>query len=199
VRDAAARREVVPLALAVGSVGIGACASLIVFFAVGGPFGFINDVGNAVLAVLTGALAVTWLRSTDLPSIWLRVTTAIAVAGVAFAVVGSVLVIFDITGYFLAGLVSASGFALIGAWIVAVNVSAGATSTINLSSGQGTLGVVAGSVMAIGIIDLAGVAMGIDDMDAAPGWLTAAGICWMGTYLLMPVWSIWLARSSQTH
>jgi hypothetical protein len=107
------------LAALVGLAGPVALVSLIALFIVGGPFGFINDVSNAALASLAGALAVVWLRSAERPGPSLRVATALALVGVAVAVVGSTLIIFDITGYFLAGLVSASGCALVGIWLLA--------------------------------------------------------------------------------
>ena len=143
------------LAAMVGWVGIVALVSLSVFFVVGGPFGFINDVSNAVLAALAGTLAVTWLRSAERPSFALRVATALAVVGVAAAVLGSTLIMFDITGYFLAGLVSASGFALVGTWLIAANLSAGKPPGIRASRPQTILGVVAGSVMAAGFVNSA--------------------------------------------
>jgi hypothetical protein len=181
----------------VGWVGILALASLIVFFLAGGPFGFINDVSNAVLAALGGTLAAIWLRSTSPSRPVLRVTTALALIGVAAAVIGSTLIIFDITGYFLAGLVSASGFALIGTWLIAANLSAERPPGISRSRPQTILGVVAGSVMAIGLVNVPGIAMGIDDQGAAPLWLLAAGPCWAGTYLLMPIWCLRLHRSAR--
>jgi len=190
------KRGLGTLALAVGCVSTAAFVSLIVFFVVGAPFGFINDVSNAVLAVLAGMLAAIWLRAVELPSSRLRVTTVIAFIGVAAGVVGSVLVIYDITGYFLAGLVSASGFALIGTWVIAANLSGGAPSTVTLSRRQALLGIVAGSVMVVGLVNVPGVVMGIDDQGTAPLWLLAAGPCWAGTYLLLPIWCLRLDRSS---
>lgn len=180
----------------VGWVGILALVSLIVFFIVSGPFGFINDVSNAALAALAGTLAVTWLRFAERPSPSLRVTTALALVGVAAAVVGSTLIIFDITGYFLAGLVSATGFALVGIWLIAANLSAEKPPGISPSRPQTILGAVAGSVMAVGLVNVPGIAMGIDNQATAPLWLLAAGPCWAGTYLLMPIWGLRLHRSS---
>ncbi|HEX6875229.1 MAG TPA: hypothetical protein VF165_06180 [Nocardioidaceae bacterium] len=194
--DQALARRVGSLAAMVGWVGIVALVSLIVFFIVGGPFGFINDVSNAALAVLAGTLAVTWLRSAERPSPSLRVATALALLGVAAAGVGSTLIIYDITGYFLAGLVSASGFALVGTWLIAANLSAGKPPGVSSSRRQTILGVVAGSVMAVGFVNVPGIVMGIDDQASAPLWLLAAGPCWAGTYLLMPIWSLRLHRSS---
>jgi len=124
LRDRAAAQRIRRLAAAVACVGILAFVSLIVFFVVGGPFGFVNDVSNAVLATLAGMLAATWLRATRQRSPRLSLATATALAGTVAAVVGSAMVIFDLTGYFLAGLVSASGFALVGTWLIAANLSA---------------------------------------------------------------------------
>jgi hypothetical protein len=65
----------------VGWVGIVALASLYAFLIVGGPFGFINDVSNAALALLAGMLAVTLLRSAERPSLSLRVAAALGARG----------------------------------------------------------------------------------------------------------------------
>lgn len=185
---ASSNRGIAILALVVGCTGIVALVSLVAFFAVGGPFGFINDVGNAALGVLAGTLAATWLRATTEPAARLRTTTALALVGGAAAVVGSVLVIYDITGYFLAGLVSASGFALIGTWVIAANLAGGAPLSITLTRRHSILGLFAGSVMLVGLVNVPGVMMGIDDQVTAPLWLLAAGPCWGGTYLLLPIW-----------
>jgi hypothetical protein len=40
-----------------GFVGLGTCVSLIAFYIIGGAFGAINDVGNAVFGVLSAVLA----------------------------------------------------------------------------------------------------------------------------------------------
>jgi hypothetical protein len=187
------------LALAVGVVGLGAWVSLLVFFAVGGPFGFINDASNGALAVCSGALATAALRSTLFPGKGLIVATSLAVVGTIVAVLGSVLVILGITGYFLAGLVSGTGFAFIGLWLVAVNHAPAAVTALRLPTRYLTrLGVVAGAVMAFGFINVPGIVMGLDDMDAAPGWLLVGGAGWTGAYLLLPVWSIWLSRSGSS-
>ena len=185
---ASSNRGIAILALVVGCTGIVALVSLVAFFAVGGPFGFINDVGNAALGVLAGTLAATWFLATTEPAARLRTTTALALVGGAAAVVGSVLVIYDITGYFLAGLVSASGFALIGTWVIAANLAGGAPLSITLTRRHSILGLFAGSVMLVGLVNVPGVVMGIDDQVTAPLWLLAAGPCWGGTYLLLPIW-----------
>lgn len=196
VRDQAVARRIGRLAAMVGSVGIIALVSLIVFFIAGDPFGFINDVSNAALAALAGTLAVIWLRTAKESGLSLRLTTALALVGVTAAVLGSTLIIFDVTGYFLAGLISAAGFALVGIWLIAANLSTAKPPGISPSGRQSILGVVAGSVMAVGLVNVPGIVMGIDDQAAAPLWLLAAGPCWGGTYLLMPMWCLRLHRSS---
>ena len=55
--DDARDRDTGRLALAVGAVAAGSAACLATFFAVGQPFGTINDIGNATAAVLSGGLA----------------------------------------------------------------------------------------------------------------------------------------------
>ena len=163
------------LAAAVAVVGAVSCVSLGLFFAAGGPFGRVNDVGNGLLGLLCGALALTTHRSGRLA------ITALALGGAAGAVLGSYLVMRDITGYFLAGLVSAFGFALIGLWLVVATRSGDLPGR---RSGQ-----TAGAVMALGMVNLPAVVQGLDDQDSAPAWLLAVGICWAGTYLLLPAWS----------
>jgi hypothetical protein len=186
------------LGLMVAVVGLGAWASLIVMFFVGEPFGLINDVGNGALALLSGVLATASLASTHSPGRGLTMATSVAVAGAVVAVLGSALIIFDITGYFLAGLVSGTGFALIGVWLVVLSRSNEAVSALRLSARLVMFGTVAGAVMAVGLVNVAGIVMGVDDMDAAPGWLLIGGAGWTGTYLLLPIWGIWLSRSEKS-
>jgi len=173
------------VAQALTAAAVATWASLIIFFIVGGPFGTINDLGNGVLAVLCAVLALLLG-----PRLRIAATT-VATAGAATSVVGSFLVMSDTTGYFFAGLVSAFGFGLIGIWLVVISRSG------DLPAARSAL--IAGVVMAIGIINVAGIVSGSDDQNAAPAWLAAAGVCWVGTYLLLPIWATRFARSSAGH
>jgi hypothetical protein len=182
------------LAIVLGAVGIGSWVSLVAFFVVEGPFGAINDLGNGALGLLSGILAVLLRRLgvRPKPGDGLLATGA-AVVGAVVTLVGSALVLSDSTGFFLAGLVSSSGFALIGLWLVMLGGWRG-FPTGGQESLRPSLGVVTGAVMAIGLFSVPGAVMGLDDMDAAPGWVTLGGISWLGTYILLPIWSIRLAR-----
>ncbi len=169
---------------AVAAVGV---LCLVVFTIAGGPFGFLNDLANAAVGLLSAALA--WLLQRGRANAWSLVA---AVIGALVMVLGSVLVIADITGWYLAGLVSAVGSALIGLWVLAINGMQ--PSVGELSSQLRKLGLVAGAVMLTGLLALPGVVSGVDDASAA-SWIVSAGlVSWLGTYVLYPVWCWLLGR-----
>lgn len=182
-------------ALAVAVVDLAAVTSLVVFFAVGGPFGAANDVLNAAVGVLSALLA--WQHHgaaargrTGLPAVF-----AACLGGVVMAV-GSVLVISGATGWYLAGLVSALGASAIGAWLVTANPTA-APGTDRRSGatvpGTSRLGQAAGAVMLLGVLCLPGVLSGIDDQALAPWYVVVGQLGWLGTYALYPAWCLRLA------
>jgi hypothetical protein len=180
--DASQRR----VAWAHGIVGLTTCACLIAFYLGGEPFGVINDVGNALLGLLSLALA--WYfrppRRTG-PLLF-------AAIGAVVTVVGTILVLAGITDYFLAGLVSSVGFALIGVWLTAVSRTLdGDPWTRRMRRA----GLVAAAVMMLGFINLPSAVMGVDDIDAASAWTYLGGFSWAGTYLLFPSWSLSLDRT----
>jgi hypothetical protein len=51
--------------------------------------------------------------------------------------------------------------------------------------------------MALGLFNIPGIVQGLDDLDAAPIWLLAAGICWAGTYALLPLWAFRFAAARE--
>ncbi|MEV5966516.1 hypothetical protein AB0L70_32405 [Kribbella sp. NPDC051952] len=171
------------LAMVHGIVGFGTCLCLILLWVAGEPFGSINDVGNAVFGLLSAVLA--WQLRTSAAVVF----RALAAVGAVITVVGSILVLTDTTGYYLAGLVSSVGFALIGIWLIAANRTAAA-------SVPRRLGLITGAVMALGLVGLPGVFMGLDDLNTAPGWTYVAESSWAGTYLLFPLWSLRLGPSA---
>lgn len=168
-----------PVAAVHGIVGFATCLCLIGFYAGADGLGKVNDVGNAVFGVLSLALA--WLIRSPGRGLLLGV----AGAGAVLTVVGTVLVMTDTTGFYLAGLWSSFGFALIGVWLVGAGRHGPA--------GPGRSGRVAGAIMMLGLVGVPGIAMGLDDMSTAPAWTFVAGVSWAGTYLLFPAWSLRLA------
>jgi hypothetical protein len=176
-------RNTALLLLAVGATGVASAVSLALFFTVGGPFGTINDVLNGVLALLSGYLA--WRLSGRTTFVY------VALVGEVIAIIGSILVIFDATGFFLAGLVSTVGFALIGVWLLAYCWS------LNTGSSLRWLGVAAGALMVIGVMVLPGILMRLDDMSKAPPWVWVGFVSWLGIYVAYPAWAIWSGLTNQ--
>jgi hypothetical protein len=179
-------RDTGRLALAVGAVAAGSAVCLGTYFAIGGPFGTINDVGNAAIGILSAWLAVRLRPRIDSPT--RDAAVAAAVVGGAITVLGSALVVSGTTGFLLAGLVSSVGFAGIGAWLVVTNRRADAAWPQRLR----TVGVAAGLLMAIGIVALPGIPLRLDDMESAPAWVWIGMAGWLGTFVGYPLWALWL-------
>jgi hypothetical protein len=163
---------------------------LIIFFAAGGPFGFINDVANGLVGLLSLALAWLWVRNRR--SGWSTAAIAVAALGAIVMVIGSLLIIFNITGWYLAGLVSSVGNALLGIWLLIANRLH--RRAPELPRGLIMLGITTGIFMIIGWLTIAGVIARIDDPQLAPWYVNAGLVNWTGTYLLYPIWCVWLSR-----
>ena len=185
----AQRQDTARLAMAIGIAAAGSAICLATFYVVKGPFGTINDIGNAATGLLSAGLA--WRLRRQLAGPLGNAAVGAAIVGAAITVVGSALVISGTTGFFLAGLVSSVGFAGIGAWLVAMNGSDAIVAA--LPPRLRSLGLAAGASMAIGIVAVPGIVLGLDDMGTAPAWVWIAFIGWFGTFVAYPVWAIWLA------
>jgi hypothetical protein len=180
-------RDTGRLAIAVGAIAAGSAVSLATYFAMAGPFGTINDLGNAATGLLSAGLA--WRLRRSIPGRLGDVAVGAALVGAGLTVVGSSLVISGATGFFLAGLVSSVGFAGIGGWLLALSLRGGAM--MDPSRRLQALGVAAGSLMAIGVATAPGIALRLDDMATAPGWIYIGSLSWLGIYVLYPAWAIW--------
>jgi hypothetical protein len=187
-------RDTGRLALAIGITAAGSAVSLATYFAVQGPFGTINDVGNAATGVLSAGLA--WRLRRQIPGRAGNVAVGAAVAGAGLAVAGSTLVVSGTTGFFFAGLVSSVGFAGIGAWLVALNKSE--PFSVILPRRLRSLGIAAGALMALGIAAVPGIVLGLDDMAAAPAWVWIGLLGWLGILVAYPAWAFWLAAVDRT-
>ena len=174
--------------MATGLVAFGAVVSLILFYVIGGPFGAINDVGNALIGILSALLA--FASRGIARTHWLAI--GVAVVGAALTIVGTFLVISETTGFFLAGLWSSVGYAFIGAWLVLLNRSSALANRWPRS--LRTAGLLAGAAMLAGVVAVPGILMGVDDFDAVPPWLWIFSVGWLGTYLIYPAWCFWIGR-----
>ncbi len=181
------------LAVAVGSVGFASVITLAVFFTIGDPFGAINDWSILIGGVLTGLLVLSMDRRgpRDISGLG-TVPVSVAVVGAAIVVIGAALVISRTTGFFLAGLVESLGFAMVGIWLVRLNRAIGSGSA--WPGGLSRLGTLAGWLMIVGFAVLPGIAMGLDDMDTAPGWIWVGYLGWLGIFFVYPAWCVWFGR-----
>ena len=168
------------VALALGIALLFSLVTLALFFAMGGPFGALNDWSIGV----SGVLAVTFvlaIRATDVAdaSVDGVILRAVAVVGDILVVVGAWLVISDTTGFLLAGLVESLGFALFGCWLIALSrsMAPGGRWPPRLP----TLGYATGILLVIGLIVAPGIVMGLDDMDTRPGGCGSAMLVGSGS------------------
>jgi hypothetical protein len=93
--------------------------------------------------------------------------------------------------------VSSVGFAGIGAWLVTLN-RGDAAATVP-SRPLRALGLAAGGLMTLGIVAAPGLAMGLDDMAAAPAWVWVGLLGWLGIFVAYPAWAIWFANVERRH
>jgi hypothetical protein len=178
------------VALITGILGLLALLCLGLLFAGVRVFGPLNDIGIGLTAIASFVLALT-LHSqfrAQAPGLsW--VALVLAALGALVVVIGSVLVLFRITGYFLSGLYMAAGNALIGLWLVALTASrlAGAPWQHGLT----VFGLVAGAFMVLGLATVPGIVKGVDAWDAAPWYVVYVGMAGsLGWLLLYPLWCV---------
>lgn len=178
------------VALAVAVLAPLAVAALALFYAVGGPFGAINDGLNAALGLASAVLAATTIhrraRTLDVAA------GALGILGGATLTYGSYVVLTDTTGWFLAGLVSGVGAGLVGIWLLVL--SRPATAGRRRPLGASGLGRLAGAVMALGLLGIPGRVSGVDDWAEAPWYVSLAMLSWLGTYVLYPAWCLQVSR-----
>lgn len=180
-------------AIAIGGSAILAVIFLILMYTVNGRFGTVNDVLNALIGILSLALA--WILYAELHarSPWMsQVGLALAVIGAIFTIIGSVLIIFGYTDFVLAGWYTGVGNALIGLWLAAFCYSmlSGGALPHNLI----VFGIVAGGFMAMGLLGIPGIMARVDTMESLPWYLGASYLGFLGTYVLYPIWAIWFGR-----
>ena len=182
------------VALGTGIAVILAALCLTLMFTVSIAFGAVNDVLNGMFGICSAVLA--WMLYGEHRAkspLLSHFALALAFIGAIFSVVGSVLILYGFTDFFLAGLYSALGNALIGIWLALFCFSVQSSDTLHQR--LIVFGFVVGTAMALGLIGIPGILARIDSMDAMPGYLYIALFGWLGTYLLYPIWTIWLGRT----
>jgi hypothetical protein len=183
------------LAIATGVAGLLALAFIILFFMFGQPFGTLNDIFIGLTAILTAGLAwVVFSRYQAHSSEFSQITLVLAWVGALVVTVGSVLVVFGITGWFLAGLYMAAGNALIGLWLLGLNYSARQGNS--LPPNLALFGIVVGVILILGLAAIPGIFSRIDTWDSAPWYVSYIGQAGaLGYLVLYPIWCVWLGRT----
>ena len=180
-------------AFATGIASILATILIILFYTAGGPFGTLNDIFNGIAAILSGILAWMLRPVFHVNSSAQWILTAVASIGAIVAVIGSILIVYDFTGWVLAGWYTTLGYAFVGLWLLAFSHSARQEKT--LPQNLPTLGFIAGSLMTVGVIVIPAIVMGIDSTESTPWYINLGYSGFLGTYLLYPAWAVWLGRT----
>jgi len=181
------------VAITTGVSAILAVIFLTLMATVNMSFGRVNDVFNSIIGISSAVLAWTLYAEHHAKSpLMSQIAIAFAVIGAIFTIVGSILIIYGFTDFVLAGWYTGAGNALIGLWLVAFcySMQRGDALPHNLIM----FGLVVGAFMAVGLIGIPGIFAGIDSMESMPWYLYIAFFGYLGTYILYPIWSIWLGR-----
>jgi hypothetical protein len=179
-------------AIAVGVIAILAVIFLTLMATVNMAFGKVNDVFNSLIGISSVVLAwMFYVEHHARSPLMSQIALVLAVVGAVFTIIGSILIIYGYTDFVLAGWYTGVGNALIGLWLVAFCYSL--LSRDALPHNLVVFGIVVGAFMAIGLIGIPGIFAGIDSMDM-PWYLYIAFFGWLGTYVLYPIWTIWLGR-----
>jgi hypothetical protein len=180
-------------AIAIGVTVILAVLFLILMYTVNGRFGTVNDVLNSMIGILSVVLA--WMLYAELHArspMLSQITLGLTVIGMIFTIIGSVLIIFGYTDFVLAGWYTGAGNALIGLWLAAFCYSM--LSSDMLPHNLITFGIIVGSFMTFGLLGIPGILARVDTMASLPWYLSASYLGFLGTYVMYPIWAIWLGR-----
>jgi hypothetical protein len=182
------------VAIVTGVSAILAIVFLTLMTTVNNSFGKVNDVFNSVIGISSVVLAwILYAEHHAKSPLMSQIALALAVVGAIFTIIGSILIIFGFTDFVLAGWYSGIGYALIGLWLAAFCYSLLRSDT--LPHNLVIFGIVVGVFMAIGLLGIPGIFAGIDSMESMPWYLYIAFFGWLGTYILYPIWTIWLGRN----
>jgi hypothetical protein len=181
------------MAIATGALSLAGLVFIILFYTVGQPFATLNDLCIGLAAISSAVLA--WLmypgHHTLSPHLSPLALVA-ALVGALVVAVGPVLVIPGVTGWYLAGLYMTAGNALIGLWLIGLSYSARQSGP--WPQVLAVFGLVAGVIMAVGLVAVPGILRGVEAQAAAPWYVNAEYAGGLGSMILYPIWCIWLGR-----
>ena len=187
------------LALAVAIVLFLTLLFLILFFIIGQPFGALSDASIGLGAILSAVLGwALYPMHHARASHASRIGFGATAVGAVLAVLGSTSVISRITGFVLADWFTATGYALIGVWLLLFCDAARRAEW--LPRGLTNFGLAAAASLLFGFLAVPGILSKSDSIDALQAWyLAASQISYLGMFFLFPAWCIrlWRYLSSQ--
>jgi len=169
-------------------IGLFNALTIILMYAGLPIFGPLNDLGIAAAAIAQATLA--WRLQSFLGAAGLR--GAVAILGAAIAAVGSALVLSGAANWFVAGLVSMLGYAVLGGWIVSANHRALRTGA--WPAELAVFGIVTGAITFLGFAALLALARGVGSPNSAPWYALVAYLNGVGWFILLPIWNFRLGR-----
>ena len=187
------------LAFLVGIMGTLAMITLLLFFV--GLFqnihslsfmGGLNDRINALTGILSALLASVFHPALRRYALRISLVLLIGVWIGAIAITfGSWLIITGRADVELSSYYYLFGNGLIGIWLFVLNRLAGqqARWPRNLTR----LGLIAGALMIVGLLDLYGILLSLDGNDFSY-LILVTGISFLGIGILYPIWCLWLGR-----
>ena len=183
------------LSVITGVAGFCTLTLVILAAAFGRSFGRFGDAMGAVTAVLSAGLGMLLFpEHRALEPQLASIAFGLVVLGGFIAAFGSVLAATEAASWFLAQLYVAAGSALIGSWLIMVNVAGDVANTF--PNRAVNIGILAGAVMVLGLGAIPGILLSANAERSAP-WISRyigrAG--YLGWFLLYPVWCIWFGVS----
>lgn len=172
-----------------GAATLGTAITAVLFFSRGGRFGRLNDAISVLQLLLMVPVAIGLLLvSRDAPIVPALLATIIGVAGMLAGVVMQSLLVFGVVAYKTTSFAVLAAGALIGVWLVAMDV---------LALTAGTLAV---ALVAFGIVAGVGyILLAVGFRRAAqehPLTYVGAGLSVLG-YSVWSIWLGWLSTSGQ--
>jgi hypothetical protein len=182
-------------AISAGAAGLAALVCALLSVALGRAFGRLYAVFVGLEAVLTAGIAMLLFPQHRMIEEQLAlVAFVLALVGAFIATLGAVVAITEAVSWFLAQLYVASGYALIGLWLLIITISGG--EAVSFPHRVISMGWLAGIVMALGLAALPGMLMQAEEEQTAPRLVRYIGRAGnLGWLLLFPVWCIWLGTS----
>jgi len=181
------------MSIVTGVIAILAVIFLILMSTVNMSFGKVNDVFNGLIGI--SSLILAWMLYAEhyaKSPLMSQIALLCVVVGMIFTIIGSVLIIYGYTGFVLAGFYTALGNAFIGLWLAlfCYAMQNGDVFPRNLV----TIGLIVSAFLALGLICIQGIFAGTDSMNSLPWYLYLGLSSFLGTYILYPIWAIWLGR-----